>query len=169
VLFPERVDGHFVRLDRPIGNEVGCIWVSYSKDLLSWGDSDVVVAPRPGHWDSYRVGASAVPIRTDAGWLEIYHGTKMTSGGPIYRAGVALLDLENPSRVIGRSAVPVLAPRMDYERIGDVNNVVFVSGAVVEPDGEVKVYYGAADTSICMATISLDELIEVGLGEAAEA
>ena len=169
VLFPERVGGNFVRLDRPIGNEVGSIWVSYSKDLLSWGDSDVVVAPRPGHWDSYRVGASAVPIRTDEGWLEIYHGTKMTSGGPIYRAGVALLDLENPSRVIGRSAVPVLAPRMDYERIGDVNNVVFVSGAVVEPDGEVKVYYGAADTSICMATISLGELIEVGLGEAAEA
>lgn len=167
VLFPERVGGNFVRLDRPIGNEVGSIWVSYSRDLLSWGDSDVVVAPRPGHWDSYRVGASAVPIRTEEGWLEIYHGTKMTSGGPIYRAGVAVLDLENPSRVIGRSAVPVLAPRTDYERIGDVNNVVFVSGAIMEPGGEVKVYYGAADTSICMATISLDTLLDVGLAEAA--
>jgi len=161
VLFPARIGGRYARLDRPIGNGIGSIWVSFSKDLLNWGDSRVVISPRPGHWDASRVGASAVPIWTEQGWLEIYHAFKMTSGGPIYRAGVVLLDVEDPSVVIGRSAVPILAPRMPYERVGDVNNVVFVSGAVVEPDGEVKVYYGAADTSVCVATGSLEQLIEL--------
>ncbi|MCK4373867.1 MAG: glycosidase, partial [Candidatus Brocadiae bacterium] len=79
------------------------------------------------------------------------------------RAGVVLLDLEDPSVVIGRSDVPILAPRTEYERIGDINNVVFASGAIVEPDGEVKVYYGAADTAICVATAPLDELIDIAL------
>jgi predicted GH43/DUF377 family glycosyl hydrolase len=102
-----------------------------------------------------------VPIETDEGWLEIYHGVKMTSGGPIYRAGTALLALDEPTRLIGRSDVPVLSPRTDYERIGDINNVVFASGAIVEPDGEVKVYYGAADTAICVATTTLQELLDV--------
>jgi len=161
VLFPSKVRGRYARLDRPIGNEVGSIWVSYSEDLLNWGESDVVITPRQGYWDSYRIGASAVPLRTDEGWLEIYHGVKMTSGGPIYRAGVVLLDLEDPSRVIGRSTVPVLSPREDYERIGDVNNVVFVSGAILEADKSVKVYYGAADTAICVATAPLDELVQI--------
>jgi len=161
VLFPARIGGRYARLDRPIGNGIGSIWVSFSKDLLNWGDSRVVISPRPGHWDGSRVGASAVPIWTEQGWLEIYHAFKMTSGGPIYRAGVVLLDVKDPSVVIGRSAVPILAPRMSYERVGDVNNVVFVSGAIVEPDGEVKVYYGAADTSICVATGSLEQLIEL--------
>ena len=161
VLFPSKIGGRYARLDRPIGNDVGSIWVSFSEDLLNWGDSRVVICPRPGYWDATRVGASAIPIRTQEGWLEIYHAFKMTSGGPIYRAGVVLLDLEDPSIVVGRSAVPVLAPRMPYERIGDVNNVVFVSGAIVEPDNEVKVYYGAADTSICVATGPLGELIGI--------
>lgn len=161
MLFPRKVGGLFARLDRPIGNDVGSIWVSFSDDLLYWGKSEIIIPPRAGYWDSYRVGASAVPIETDEGWLEIYHGTKMTSGGPIYRAGVALLDLEDPAKVISRSPVPILAPRMDYERIGDVNNVVFASGAIVEDDGEVKVYYGAADTSICVATTTMDELMDV--------
>jgi beta-1,4-mannooligosaccharide/beta-1,4-mannosyl-N-acetylglucosamine phosphorylase len=161
MLFPRKVNGRYVRLDRPIANGVGSIWVSYSPDLIHWGDSQVVISPRAGHWDSYRVGASAVPIETDEGWLEIYHGTKMTSGGPIYRAGVCLLELEDPSVVIGRGDVPILSPRKEYERIGDINNVVFASGAIVESGGEVKVYYGAADTSICVATGRLDELIEL--------
>jgi predicted GH43/DUF377 family glycosyl hydrolase len=161
MLFPRRVGGRYVRFDRPIADGVGSIWVSCSPDLIHWGESEVVISPRAGHWDSYRVGASAVPIETEQGWLEIYHGTRMTSGGPIYRAGVCLLELEDPSVVIGRSAVPVLSPRTEYERIGDINNVVFASGAIVEPDGEVKLYYGAADTSICVATGRLDELVEL--------
>jgi predicted GH43/DUF377 family glycosyl hydrolase len=161
MLFPRKIGGRYARFDRPIANGVGSIWVSYSPDLIHWGDSHVVISPRAGHWDSYRVGASAIPIETDEGWLEIYHGTKMTSGGPIYRAGVCLLDLEDPSVVIGRGPVPVLSPRTEYERVGDINNVVFASGAIVEPDGEVKVYYGAADTSICVATGNLGEMVEL--------
>ncbi len=161
MLFPRRVAGRYVRFDRPIGNGVGRIWVSFSEDLEHWGDSRAVISPRPGYWDSYRIGASCVPIETETAWLEIYHGVKMTSSGPIYRAGVVLLDLEDPSVVVARSEVPVLAPRTDYERIGDINNVVFPSAAVLEDDGEVKVYYGAADTSICVATATLQELMDV--------
>ena len=100
------------------------------------------------------------PICTERGWLEIYHGFKMTSAGPIYRIGTVMLDLDNPARVLGRCLSPVLSPRKEYERIGDVGNVAFASGAIVEDDGEVKVYYGAADTSICVASAHIDELME---------
>jgi len=165
VLFPERIDGKYVRLDRPIGLDVGSIWISYSQDLHSWGHSRVLLTPRPGYWDSYRVGASIPPIRTARGWLEIYHGTQMTASGPIYRAGAALLDLDDPSRVIARCSVPLLSPREDYERIGDVGNVVFPCGAIVE-DGEIRMYYGAADTYLCVATASLDDVIRCALDEA---
>jgi predicted GH43/DUF377 family glycosyl hydrolase len=160
VLFPEKISGAYARLDRPIGNDVGSIWISYSPDLVNWGRSELVLSPRPRFWDSYRIGASVPPIRTDGGWLEIYHGVKMTSAGPIYRVGTVMLDLDNPDRVTGRCLSPVLSPRQEYERIGDLGNVVFASGAVVEDDGEVKLYYGAADTSICVATAHIDELVE---------
>jgi predicted GH43/DUF377 family glycosyl hydrolase len=160
VLFPEKVNGRYVRLDRPIGLGVGSMWISYSKDLEAWGDARVLLSPRWGFWDSFRVGASVPPIRTDEGWLEIYHGTKMTSAGPIYRAGAALLDLEDPSMVKKRCDIPILSPREDYERVGDVGNVVFPCGAIVEPDGEIKVYYGAADTSIGVAIARLPDLVE---------
>jgi len=160
VLFPEKINGLYARLDRPIGNGVGSVWISYSPDLINWGDSEVVFTPRARYWDSYRIGASAPPIRTDRGWLEIYHGVKMTSAGPIYRIGTVMLDISNPSKVLGRCLAPLLSPREEYERIGDVNNVVFACGAVVEPDGEVKVYYGAADTAICVATAHIDEIVE---------
>jgi predicted GH43/DUF377 family glycosyl hydrolase len=160
VLFPEKLNGAYARLDRPLGNDIGSIWVSYSPDLVNWGRSELVLSPRPRYWDSYRIGASVPPIRTDRGWLEIYHGVKMTSAGPIYRVGTVMLDLDNRACVIGRCLSPVLSPRQEYERIGDVGNVVFASGAIVEDDGEVKLYYGAADTSICVATAHIDELIE---------
>ncbi len=167
ILFPRRLDGRYARLDRPVGNDVGRIWISFSDDLLHWGDSRVLVSPREGYWDSYRVGGSTTPIETDEGWLEIYHGIKMTGAGPIYRAGVVVLDAEDPSVVLGRSSIPVLAPRTDYERIGDINNVVYPSAAIREPDGELKVYYGAADTCICVATTTVEELLSVALERAA--
>jgi len=163
VLFPEKIGGLYARLDRPIGGGVGSIWISFSKDLHHWGESQVVMTPRAGHWDSYRIGASAPPIRTEHGWLEIYHGVKMTASGPIYRAGTVLLDLENPAKVIARCPVALLSPREDYERIGDVGNVVFPCGAIVEDSGEVKMYYGAADTCLCVATASIDEIIRCTL------
>lgn len=160
VLFPEKINGRYARLDRPIGNNIGSIWISFSDDLIHWGDHQLLITPRPGYWDSYRIGASAPPIKTEAGWLEIYHGMKMTRSGPIYKIGSVLFDLENPSRVIARCDEPILSPRETYERIGDVNNVVFACGAIVEANDDIKVYYGAADTCICVATGKLSQLIE---------
>jgi predicted GH43/DUF377 family glycosyl hydrolase len=160
VLFPEKIGNRFVRLDRPIGKGIGSIWISYSQDLIHWGDHRVLFSPRPGMWDSYRVGASVPPIRTPQGWLEIYHGVKMTSTGPIYKIGSALLDSNDPSKLIARCDEPLLAPREIYERIGDVNNVVFACGAIVEPDGELKIYYGSADTCICVATAQFEDIIK---------
>ena len=163
ILFPERINGEYVRLDRPIGKGVGSMWVSYSKNLVDWGKSEILMTPRQGMWDSYRIGASVPPIRTEHGWLEIYHGVKKTAAGPIYRIGTVMLDLEKPDKVIARSNQPVLSPREDYERIGDVGNVAFACGAVVEDSGEIKVYYGAADTCICVATANFDDLVNTAL------
>jgi len=160
VLFPEKINGLYARLDRPISKDIGNVWISYSPDPIHWGKSEFVFAPRPRYWDSYRVGASAPPIATDRGWLEIYHGVKMGSAGPLYRIGTILLDPHDPAKVLGRCLAPILSAREEYERIGDVGNVVFACGAIVEDDGEVKVYYGAADTAICVAMTTLDELIE---------
>jgi predicted GH43/DUF377 family glycosyl hydrolase len=159
VLFPEKVGGMYARLDRPIGGGVGSVWISYSPDLVNWGRSEFVFGPRARFWDSHRIGASAPPIPTRFGWLEVYHGVKMTSAGPIYRIGAVMLDRKDPAKVLGRSLVPLLSPREDYERVGDVGNVVFACGALVEDDGQVKVYYGAADTSICVATAHIDDII----------
>ena len=160
VLFPEKINGCYARLDRPIGNNIGSIWISFSEDMIHWGDHQLVMTPHSGYWDSYRIGASAPPIKTEAGWLEIYHGMKMTRSGPIYKIGSVLFDLENPSRVIARCDEPILSPRETYERIGDVNNVVFACGAIVEANDDIKIYYGAADTCICVATGKLSHLIE---------
>ncbi|MBW1940439.1 MAG: glycoside hydrolase family 130 protein [Deltaproteobacteria bacterium] len=167
ILFSEKINGEYVRLDRPIGKNVGSMWVSYSKNLVEWGKSEILMTPRPDMWDSYRIGASVPPIKTEHGWLEIYHGVKMTAAGPIYRIGTVLLDLERPHKVAARCDKPILSPREDYERIGDVGNVAFACGAVVEDTGEIKVYYGAADTCICVATAKLNDLIDATLGRGA--
>jgi predicted GH43/DUF377 family glycosyl hydrolase len=163
VLFPRKIKGRYARLDRPIGLGRGSIWVSYSPDLLNWGDSELVMTPRDGYWDSFRVGASVPPIETKDGWLEVYHGVSMSDWGPIYRIGTVMLDLDDPSKVIKRGSMPILSPREDYERIGDVPNVCFASGAVVGKAGNVKVYYGAADTSICVASCTMEQLLTEGL------
>ncbi|HOK55258.1 MAG TPA: glycosidase, partial [Armatimonadota bacterium] len=161
VLFPKKIDGRYARLDRPIGGGVGNIWISYSEDLIYWGDSKVVMTTRPGYWDNDRIAASAPPIETPKGWLEIYHGVKHTSAGPVYRLGAVLLDLEDPSKVVGRAPVPILSPREYYERIGDIGNVVFSCGAVrSEFNGGLKVYYGAGDTCICVGTTTVNALVE---------
>ena len=162
ILFPKKINGKYVRFDRPIGKGQGSIWVSYSPDLIHWGESDVVVTPRKGYWDDFRVGASVPPIETSEGWLEIYHGVKKTSAGPIYRIGLVLLDLNDPTKIIKRGEAPILSPRELYERIGDIPNVCFACGAVISEKGEMKIYYGGADTCICIATTTLDELLKDG-------
>ncbi len=161
VLFPEKIDGKYARLDRPIGNGVGNIWLSYSDDLITWGHSRCVMTIRDDHWDSWRIGASSQPIKIDHGWLIIYHGVKSASSGPIYRLGAAVLDEKDPSIVRCRSAIPILSPKEYYERVGDVNNVVFSCGAILEDDGEtLKIYYGASDTCICVGTANINELMQ---------
>ena len=160
-LFPKKINGRYARFDRPNVGSTGNVWVSYSDDLVNWGGSEVVMTTRPDHWDCSRIGASAQPIETDQGWLEIYHGVKEAAAGPLYRLGVVMLDLENPARVLGRAAIPILAPREYYERVGDIGNVVFSCGAILEEQTrEVKMYYGAADTCICVGTAKLDALIQ---------
>lgn len=163
ILFPEKINDEYVRFDRPIGNNVGSMWISYSKNLIDWGKSEIVMTPRSQYWDCYRIGASVPPIKTAEGWLEIYHGVKMTSSGPIYRIGTVMLDLENPAAVINRGEESILSPREDYERIGDVGNVVFACGAVLEDNNEIKVYYGGADTHLCVATANFNDLINFTL------
>lgn len=160
VLFPRKINGRYVRLDRPYSGVYGSIWASYSDDLVAWYDSEVVMTPRSGFWDTDRIGAGVPPIELDYGWLEIYHGVKNTSFGPIYRMGAVLLDLENPAVVIARSAVPILTPRELYERVGDVGNVVFACGAVVDEDGTLKLYYGASDTHICVGTAKITDIVD---------
>ncbi|MCK5565754.1 MAG: glycoside hydrolase family 130 protein [Planctomycetes bacterium] len=162
ILFPKKIGGRYGRLDSPAGNGHGGIWVSYSPDLIKWGDSRPVLSPRRGGWDEYRVGASACPIETEQGWLLIYHGTKMTPSGEVHRNGVALLENENPSKVIKRGESPILSPKTEYERIGDVINVCNICGAVVSKNGKMKIYYGAADSSICIGTCHIDNILEKG-------
>ena len=160
-LFPEKVNGRFAALERP--NPGMSIWISYSDDLTYWGGSEVVMAPRGGYWDSHRVGAAVPPIRIEQGWLLIYYGEKGTSAGPLVRLGAAILDADNPAKVAARSNIPILTPRERYERVGDVPNVVFSCGAVLENDGELKLYYGASDSCICLGTARLCEIIETCL------
>lgn len=161
VLFPTKIKGQYARLDRPMVGGLGNIWISYSDDLITWGNSRCVMTIRDDHWDSWRIGASCQPIKIEDGWLIIYHGVKAASSGPIYRLGAAVLAEDDPAKVLCRSAIPILAPREYYERVGDVNNVVFSCGAILEDDGqELKIYYGASDTSICLAIAKVDELMQ---------
>lgn len=162
VLFPEKINGLYARFDRPFGNpNDSCgIWVSYSPDLVFWGKAEYVMGPRAGLWDSLKIGAGAVPIKTDKGWLSIYHGVTNTGAGMIYRLGVALHDLKNPAKVIARGEDAVLWPEHDYELTGRVGNVVFTCNATVETDETVKIFYGAADTCIGLAEAKLTDLVD---------
>ncbi len=163
-LLPYRIDGKWVMFHRPkseSGSARGEILLSRSDDLLSWTAPESVLQPRSGAWwDSLRIGMGPPPLRTEHGWLLIYHGVKETVSGQLYRVGLALLDLEEPTRVLHRLPEWVLSPDAPYERTGDVPNVVFPTGLTHdEATGDVRLYYGAADTSICVATAQLDRLL----------
>lgn len=155
-LFPCKFDGRYALLKRPAG---GNIWISYSEDLTFWGDEKVVMTTRGGYWDSSRIGAAAIPIEVEQGWLLIYYGAKDTSAGPLVRLGAAILDREDPSQVIARSNIPILGPRESYERVGDMPNMVFSCGAILRED-ELWVYYGASKSCICLGTVGVEELVE---------
>lgn len=164
VLFPETFGGRYARLDRP-HSEISpwSVWISYSPDLVHWGDSKVVIKPAAYHWDEMKVGPGATPIRTPRGWLNIYHGVFRTMDGSVYRLGAALHDLDDPSRILGVADEWILQPEDPWEVTGYVHNVVFCCGAVAEDDGTVKIYWGGADTVMCAGTAMIEELVDLCL------
>ena len=163
-LFPCQFDGRWALIHRPVatfpGNEAH-IWLSWSPDLRHWGDHTVLIEARKGAWwDAHKVGLCPPPLETPQGWLVLYHGVRVTAAGAIYRLGLALLDREHPDRVLARSSEWFFGPDAPYERSGDVHDVVFPCGWLLDDDGDtLRVYYGAADTSMCVATASLAALL----------
>ncbi len=170
VIFPEKFNGLYARLDRP-HSEISpwSIWISYSPDLKFWGESKLIMKPMLYHWDEMKIGPGAPPIKTDKGWLSIYHGVFPTMDGSIYRLGVALHDLKDPSRITGISDDWILQPEEPYEITGYVHNVVFTCGAVPENDGTVKIYWGGADTVMNVGTANINELIDMCLSKSRKA
>jgi predicted GH43/DUF377 family glycosyl hydrolase len=162
VIFPEKINGQYARLDRP-HSEISpwAIWISYSPDLIHWGQSQLVMRPVPYHWDEMKIGPGAPPIKTDKGWLNIYHGVFRTMDGSIYRLGAALHDLKNPARIIGVADDWILQPVDPWETTGYVHNVVFTCGCIPEEDGTIKIYWGGADTVMCVGTAKIDELVDL--------
>ena len=161
VIFPEKFDGFYARLDRP-HSEISpwSVWISYSPDLIFWGNSRLIMKPLQYHWDEMKIGPGAPPIKTDRGWLNIYHGVFPTMDGSVYRLGVALHDLNDPSRIISVGDRWILQPEEVYEITGYVHNVVFCCAAVPEEDGSVKIYWGGADKVMCVGTARLGDLVE---------
>lgn len=158
-LFPKTFKGRYALINRPIVDGRANIWISFSEKLGSWGEDRVLIHTRDKTWDCDRVGLGPPPIETPEGWLIIYHGARNTASGTIYKIGLALLDLES-LEVIRRSRDWSLKPQEYYERVGDVNNVVFLCGAVVdEKTNELLVYYGAADSVVALATANLDDIL----------
>ncbi|HIZ20128.1 MAG TPA: glycosidase [Firmicutes bacterium] len=163
ILFPERVNGQYVRLSRPVervGQEYGCtvpsIFISFSDDLMEWGEPQLLMTAEEW-WQDKKMGGSCPPIKTPKGWLHLFHGVASRDDG--YRVGAALLDLDNPAKVIGRTADFIMEPEFDYETSGYYNGCVFPTGNAVKGD-TLYVYYGAADKFVCAATCRLSELLD---------
>lgn len=170
VIFPEKFNGLYARLDRP-HSEISpwSIWISYSPDLKHWGNSKVIMRPMMYHWDEKKIGPGAPPIKTNKGWLSIYHGVFPTMDGNVYRLGVALHDLNDPSEIIGVGDNWILQPEELCEVTGYVHNVVFTCGAIPEPDGTVKIYWGGADKVMCVGEAVIDELVNLCLNNSRSA
>ncbi|MFA3784094.1 glycoside hydrolase family 130 protein [Melioribacteraceae bacterium 4301-Me] len=160
-IFPEKIDGMYWKIDRPNAEHRRDIWISSSPDLLHWGNYKVLMEPAEGTWENDKIGSSSQPIKTKDGWLLLYHGVRGFGISSLYKIGVVLLDLQKPWIVKGKSQEPILSPEFNYERIGDVQNVVFSCGWIDEPDGKVKIYYSGADSNICLAETSIDYLLTI--------
>ena len=163
-LFPVMFDGRWALIHRPVPAAAGLgahMWLSFSPDLHYWGESRVLLpARRGGWWDANKVGLGPPPLLTKQGWLVCYHGVRVTASGSIYRLGLALLARDDPSRVLARGNEWIFGPQATYERSGDVPDVVFPCGWILRDDGDtLHLYYGAADSVICVATASLAELM----------
>jgi predicted GH43/DUF377 family glycosyl hydrolase len=153
-LLPRRIGGLWALIHRPMTALGAHMWISYSPDLRHWGGHKVMLqARRGGWWDANRIGLCSPPIETAEGWLAIYHGVRQTASGSIYRLGLALFDLEKPEICLRRGDSWVFGPEASYERGGDVKDVVFPCGQTIDADGDtIRLYYGAADSSIALAT-----------------
>ena len=175
VLFPERIGGEFVRLERPMpvysrGRDRFDIWLSRSPDLVYWGRSELVLGVENAPWANDKIGPAAAPVKTDRGWLTLFHAvdrdeTRGKNGWEPkwtkrYTAGLMLLDPENPARVLSVCPEPLIAPDLPVETDeGFRENVIFPCGMLLEDSGEVKIYYGASDTCVCLATAQVDDLL----------
>lgn len=159
-VFPRKIGGKYWMLHRPSAGHQEHIWLTECTDLIHWGHPWMVINERGGPWwDGHRVGANTVPIETEEGWLILYHGVKEFPAGPAYRMGAALLDLEDPRRLIARLPYWILGAHEPYEMNGEVPNVIFANGHVQKGD-EIYLYYGAADSCVCLATAYVSEILE---------
>ena len=162
VLLPYRIDGSWALIHRPVSTIGAHIWISYSTDLRQWGNHKLMLKARKGGWwDANKIGISSPPIETEKGWLVVYHGVRQNASGSIYRLGMALFDLHSPEICIKRSNEWFFGPEKQYEKQGDVDNVVFPCGYTIAPDHDtIYMYYGAADMSIALATGSITDMLQ---------
>ena len=163
VMFPRKINGNYAMLSRPSDTghtPFGDIYYSESPDLVYWGKHRHVMGTKGG-WQSTKIGAGPIPIETDEGWLLFYHGVLTSCNGFVYSFGAALLDLEQPWKVLYRTEPYLLSPQKLYEQVGDVPNVAFPCAALADADtGRIAIYYGGADTVICMAFCEVNEVID---------
>lgn len=161
-LFPRRFNGEFALIHRPSTELTANMWISFSPDLHSWGGQMLLLPARRGAWwDANKVGLSPPPIETSEGWLVLYHGVRRHASGSIYRLGLALFDLEHPEICLRRGQNWIFGPEAPYELVGDVGSAIFPCGYTIGEDGDtIHLYYGAADSSICLATGSIKELLD---------
>ncbi len=160
-IFDEKIKGKYYALHRPSSVDIGgnYIWLAESPDGIHWGNHTCIIKTRKGTWDSARVGAGAAPIKTGKGWLEIYHGANHEHQ---YCLGAFLMDLEDPSKVIARTELPIMVPTASYELSGFFGNVVFTNGHIVDPDEDtLTIYYGASDEFVCGARFSIKEILSL--------
>jgi predicted GH43/DUF377 family glycosyl hydrolase len=160
-LLPRKIGGLWALVHRPMTPLGTHMWISYSPDLRYWGNHKLMLEARRGAWwDANKIGLSPPPIETSRGWLVIYHGVRQTPAGCLYRIGVALFELENPEKCLLRGDSWIFGPEAEYERVGDVDDVVFPCGYTLGPDGDtINLYYGAADSSVALAHGSIDALL----------
>lgn len=157
VIFPERINGQYVRISRPKRDgKTPSIWITFSDDLMEWGLPTKIIEPKED-WEMEKIGASCPPIKTKDGWLLVYHG--VDAKDKVYRVGFALLDLDHPEKVLARTKNFVMEPEYDYETNGIYNGCVFPTG-IVEKDGLFYIYYGCADSYVGLATIEVEEVLK---------
>ena len=163
VLFPRKINNRFLMLSRPSDQghtPFGDIYLSESPDMVHWGKHRLVMTSSHG-WQSTKIGAGPIPIETSEGWLMIYHGVLTSCNGFVYSMGAAILDLDEPWRVLYRTEPYLLHPKRIYEQVGDVPNVIFPCAALFDSETDrIAIYYGAADTVTCLAFCKLDELVD---------